>query len=90
MQVRTTKDQGLYNKPSAAMHPGALAAETLPQYSTISTDTVSHSGRKIFINTAVRTSYFASLSSAKTLVPRNDEQYNGIHQLFSQVHKDGG
>ena len=35
MQVGTTKDQGLYNKPSAAVHPGALAAETLPQYSTI-------------------------------------------------------
>ena len=32
MQVGTTKDQGLYNKPSAAMHPGALAAGTLPQY----------------------------------------------------------
>ena len=35
MQVRTTKDQGLYNKPSAAVHQGALAAGTLPQYSTI-------------------------------------------------------
>ena len=34
VQVRTTKDQGLYNKPSAAMHPGALAAGTLPQYNT--------------------------------------------------------
>ena len=32
MQVGTTKDQGLYNKPSAAVHPGALAAGTLPQY----------------------------------------------------------
>ena len=32
MQVGTTKDQGLYNKPSAAVHPGALAAETLPHY----------------------------------------------------------
>ena len=31
-----TKDQGLYNKPSAAVHPGALAARTLPQYNTIS------------------------------------------------------
>ena len=31
----TTKDQGLYNKPSAAVHPGALAAGTLPQYNTI-------------------------------------------------------
>ena len=35
MQVGTTKDQGLYNNPSAAVHPGALAAGTLPQYSTI-------------------------------------------------------
>ena len=35
MQVGTTKDQGLYNKPSAAVHPGALAASTLPQYNTI-------------------------------------------------------
>ena len=35
MQVRTNKDQGLYNKPSAAVHPGALAAGTLPQYNTI-------------------------------------------------------
>ena len=30
MQVGTTKDQGLYNKPSAAVHPGALAAGTVP------------------------------------------------------------
>ena len=35
MQVGTTKDQDLYNKPSAAVHPGALAAGTLPQYNTI-------------------------------------------------------
>ena len=35
MQVATTKDQGLYNKPSAGVHPGALAAGTLPQYNTI-------------------------------------------------------
>ena len=34
MQVGKTKDQGLYNKPSAAVHPGALAAGTRPQYST--------------------------------------------------------
>ena len=31
MQVGTTKDQGLYNKPSAAVQPGALADWTLPQ-----------------------------------------------------------
>ena len=35
VQVGTTKDQGLYNKPSAAVHPGALAAGTLPQYNII-------------------------------------------------------
>ena len=34
MRVGTTKDQGLYNKPSAAVHPGALAAGTLLQYNT--------------------------------------------------------
>ena len=34
MQVGTTKDRGLYNKPLAAVHPGALAAGTLPQYNT--------------------------------------------------------
>ena len=32
MQVGKTKHQGLYNKPSAAVHPGALAAGTLIQY----------------------------------------------------------
>ena len=36
MQVGTTKGQGLYNKPSVAVHPGALAAGTLAQYNTIS------------------------------------------------------
>ena len=36
MQVGTTKDQGLYNKPSAAVHPGALAAGTLLQYNRLS------------------------------------------------------
>ena len=35
MQVGTTKDQGLYNKPSAAVHPGALAAGTLPRNITL-------------------------------------------------------
>ena len=32
MQVGKTKDQGLYNKPSAAVHPEALDAGNLPQY----------------------------------------------------------
>ena len=35
MQVGTTKD----NKPSAAVHPGALAAGTLPQCNTRSDNT---------------------------------------------------
>ena len=35
MQVGTTEGQGLYNKPSAVVHPGALGAGALPQYSTI-------------------------------------------------------
>ena len=34
MQVGKTKDQGLYNKPSAAVHPGALAGGTLLQHNT--------------------------------------------------------
>ena len=34
LQVGTLKDQGLYSKPSVAVHPGALATRTLPQYST--------------------------------------------------------
>ena len=34
MQVGMTKDRGLCNKPSAALHPGALAARTLLQYNT--------------------------------------------------------
>ena len=37
VQVGMTKDQGLYSKPSAAVHPGALAARTLPQYNTVLT-----------------------------------------------------
>ena len=40
MQVGTNKDQGLYNKPSAAVHPGALAAGTLPQYNTTQHNTI--------------------------------------------------
>ena len=54
MQVGKTKDQGLYNKPSAAVHAGALAAGTLPQYNIIhlrrhwsSVSCISHIGMKI-------------------------------------------
>jgi hypothetical protein len=35
VQVGMTKDQVSYNKPSAAVHPGALDAGTLPQYNKI-------------------------------------------------------
>ena len=35
MQVEMTKHQGLYNKPSATVHPGASATGTLLQYNTI-------------------------------------------------------
>ena len=48
MQVGTTKDQGLYNKPSAVVHPGALAAGTLPQYNTIYEMRLQVSSRNIF------------------------------------------
>ena len=34
MQVGTTKNQGLYNKPSAAVHPEALPTRTVPQNNT--------------------------------------------------------
>ena len=37
MQIGKTKDLGSYNKPSAAVHAGALAAGTLPQYNTLHT-----------------------------------------------------
>ena len=57
MQVGTTKDQGLYNKPSDVVHPGALAAGTLSQYNkwedNIKTDLKEKRGR--FIASAVRT-----------------------------------
>ena len=42
MQVGTTKDQGLHNKPSAVVHPGALAAGTLPQYNIIIVSSYNH------------------------------------------------
>ena len=44
VQVGTTEDQGLYNKPSAAVHPGALAAGTLPQYNIIQYNKNNHDG----------------------------------------------
>ena len=42
VQVGTTKDQGLYNKPSAALHPEVLAAGTLPQYKTVQYNTIQY------------------------------------------------
>ena len=52
MQVGRTKDQGLYNKPSAAVHPGALADGALPQYNTIQLSDILHNIRKATINKA--------------------------------------
>ena len=54
MKVGTTKEQGLYNKPSAAVHPGALAAGSLPQYNTtlpctLSLKTLNFSKTRIFM-----------------------------------------
>ena len=50
MQVGTTKDQGLYNKPSAAVHPGALAARILPQYNTIPVGILVRGGQGALLN----------------------------------------
>ena len=48
MQVGTTKDQALYNKPSAAVHPGALAAGA-PPHNIISLSSLSSSFMEIFL-----------------------------------------
>ena len=50
MQLGTTKDQGLYNKPSAAVHPRELAAGTLPQYNIIP-NTHAHTDIHTYIHT---------------------------------------
>ena len=50
MQVGTTKDQGFYNKPSTAVHPGASAAETLPQYNNSARVSGFQNGGKLTIN----------------------------------------
>ena len=42
MKIGKIKEQGLYNKPSAAVHPGALAPGTLPQYNTIQYNTIQY------------------------------------------------
>ena len=49
-----TKDQGLYYKPSAAVHPRALVAATLPQYNTIPWGTRSKAQRFIKLGTGLR------------------------------------
>ena len=38
MQIGTTEDHSLYNKSSAAVRPGALAAGSLPQCNIVSVD----------------------------------------------------
>ena len=81
MQVGTTEDQGLYNKPSAAVHPGALAAGTLPQYNTIqyNTDILRFriTIRKIYV-----------MSSCDDKPRRYEQKWIGIlyPELYSRVH----
>ena len=68
MQVGTTKDQGLYNKPSAAVHPGALAAGTLPQYNIIQWENEGRAPRIIEVNITKGVSQ-EDCSTALTLRP---------------------
>ena len=49
LQVGMTKDQGLCNKPSAAVLPGALAAGTLLQYNTVQVN-IRSSGRILMLD----------------------------------------
>ena len=74
MQVGATTDQGLYNKPSAAVHPGALATGTLPQYNT------SH-----YITTFHMTSCSISPLSLKTKQRRKCNTY--IFQMHSCIFR---
>ena len=60
VQVGTTKDKGLYNKPSAAVHPGALATRTLPQYNTMLghwNTSLIHYSPTVFITKLYRTKF---------------------------------
>ena len=72
MQVGTTKDQGLYSKPSAAVHPGALAAGTLPQYNTIVVLDVS----KPLVS-----------SSSRVILNPNSEQEGSTFLLNPRIHQ---
>ena len=75
-------DQGLYNKPSAAVHPEALVAGTLPQYNTILL-----MRNYSFIQT-VRYSYFGEMSLYGTdhaLATRNIR--NRTVKIFKHGHK---
>ena len=58
MQVGTTKEQGFYIKPSAAVHVGALAAGTLPQYNTISYLTFLSNSKKFMDNLQAKVSFW--------------------------------
>ena len=58
MKVGTTKDQGLYNNPSAAVHPGALTAGTIPQYNTIEAN-----GEKLFIYSDISSELYSCINT---------------------------
>ena len=69
MQVGMTKNQSLYNKPSAAVHPGALVAGTLPQYNTIQYHPNAQSIFVTFIVFLLHVSVSRSSSSVGKFVP---------------------
>ena len=58
MQVGTTTDQSLYNKPSAAVHPGASAAGTLPQYNSLVVEIRMNPFSKINLFMCLKNQYF--------------------------------
>ena len=66
MQVGKTKDQGLYNKPSAAVHLGALAAGTVPQYSTIPSILLMLSRKTIAVYCKNSTKHITTLYGKRT------------------------
>ena len=94
MQVGTTKDQGLYNKPSAAVHPGSLAAGTLPQYNTIRKK---YETGMILSNHGVRNTYKIVagkpqlqirlwILSVRQYVSGSYGVYDWLEQIFSSLH----
>ena len=83
MQVGTTKDQGVYNKPSAAVHPGALAAGTLPQYSTILSQMIPFQFRPP-CSVSIRFNIILTSASSYLAVRFSDRNFVCVPKLFRQ------